>query len=581
MFGDSPTNGLEDKAWVVDDEPHGRFSLYTRGNVGEVYPDVVSPLTWSVLGCEAERGWRAAFARLGVLREDDFGDSAMGILGVFGGYCYLNAAYIRVFAVRTPGLSPTDMDREFFGESSAPPYRSQPGDSSAVASMRVGWRLLATLSATALPGLEEDKHAVAAWLDGLPSPASCCEDALMRALAGFRPLFRRLFFSLMLTTFQASVGPGLLDRLCAEKLSDPTVTNKLLTGIGSVESAAPAYAMWQLGRLAQATPAVAATFESGLDDLHRRLVATPAAADFNRQFGVFLERFGFRGPNEWEGASPTWASMPALALAAIDRMRVAPSEYAPQGRHERLQRERQQTTIAVRARLRGASRFQFDRALRAAHLYSQGRERAKTTIVRAIDGLRVVVAELGRRARDRGGPDDPPDVWLLTYHELGDYLADPDAFRTMLEERRVKRDRLGALVPPFTFQGRQPAPQTWPRRDAQVSPAAPGMTLPGMPGCPGLARGRTRVVLDPGDPGDLGPGEVLIAPLAAPAWTPLFACAEAVVVDVGARLSHATIVARELGPPTVVSVSAATRKIPDGTMVEVDGDRGVVRILGL
>jgi len=87
------------------------------------------------------------------------------------------------------------------------------------------------------------------------------------------------------------------------------------------------------------------------------------------------------------------------------------------------------------------------------------------------------------------------------------------------------------------------------------------------------------VVVDPLDPRGLAPGDVLVAPITDPSWTPLFVPAEAVVVDVGAEMSHAIIVARELGIPAVVSVTGATRSIPDGALLEVDGDTGVVKVL--
>ena len=114
---------------------------------------------------------------------------------------------------------------------------------------------------------------------------------------------------------------------------------------------------------------------------------------------------------------------------------------------------------------------------------------------------------------------------------------------------------------------------------APIELAKVGGSLTGIAGCPGVARGRARVVLDPLDPRGLGPGDVLVAPITDPSWTPLFVAAEAVVVDVGAEMSHAIIVARELGIPAVVSVTGATRSIPDGAMLEVDGDNGVVKVL--
>ncbi len=87
-------------------------------------------------------------------------------------------------------------------------------------------------------------------------------------------------------------------------------------------------------------------------------------------------------------------------------------------------------------------------------------------------------------------------------------------------------------------------------------------------------------MLDSNDPSALQPGDVLIAPITDPSWTPLFVPAAGVVVDVGAALSHAIIVSRELGIPCVISATGATRRIPDGARVRVDGNTGLVTVLG-
>ena len=128
-----------------------------------------------------------------------------------------------------------------------------------------------------------------------------------------------------------------------------------------------------------------------------------------------------------------------------------------------------------------------------------------------------------------------------------------------------------------------PPPNTaWARKGANRAPVgAVGDVLAGLAGCPGVARGRARVVLDPSDPGALEPGDILVAPMTDPAWTPLFVPAGGVVVNVGAPLSHAIIVSRELGIPCVVSVNEATERIPDGAVIEVDGNNGTVTILEL
>ena len=87
-----------------------------------------------------------------------------------------------------------------------------------------------------------------------------------------------------------------------------------------------------------------------------------------------------------------------------------------------------------------------------------------------------------------------------------------------------------------------PPVDTWAPRDTSLTPVAAGTVLTGIAGCPGVAKGRAHVVLDPSDPRQLGAGDVLVAPITDPSWTPLFLAAEAVVVDVGATMSHAVIV---------------------------------------
>ena len=138
-------------------------------------------------------------------------------------------------------------------------------------------------------------------------------------------------------------------------------------------------------------------------------------------------------------------------------------------------------------------------------------------------------------------------------------------------------------MPPFVFEGTLPDPTTWPLRDEvdALEPLPVGAEMVGLAGCAGVAEGRARVITDPSDPGDLGPGDVLVAPLTDPAWTPLFVPVEAVVVDVGGQMSHAVIVSRELGRPCVVAATDASRRIPDGARIRVDGTSGTVTILEL
>jgi len=98
----------------------------------------------------------------------------------------------------------------------------------------------------------------------------------------------------------------------------------------------------------------------------------------------------------------------------------------------------------------------------------------------------------------------------------------------------------------------------------------------GVPASPGRGTGPVRVIRGAEEFDHLQPGEILVAPLTAPAWTPLFTRAAAVVTDVGSAASHASIIAREYGIPAVVGCGDATARLRTGMRVTVDGTAGNV-----
>ena len=170
---------------------------------------------------------------------------------------------------------------------------------------------------------------------------------------------------------------------------------------------------------------------------------------------------------------------------------------------------------------------------------------------------------------------------MLTDDELESYVTDPGAMRTTLEDRFEMYEELKTLEPPFFIKDGYVPPLSEYKKlgSTAVEQAASGDILTGVAGSPGTVRGTARVILDPTDPYALEPGDILIAPLTDPSWTPLFLTAGAVVVDVGGQRSHAVIVSRELGLPCVISVTDGTKRIVDGSEIEVNGSTGEVQIL--
>lgn len=112
---------------------------------------------------------------------------------------------------------------------------------------------------------------------------------------------------------------------------------------------------------------------------------------------------------------------------------------------------------------------------------------------------------------------------------------------------------------------------------ARSGPAA-GNLIKGIGASPGRVTGAARVIRGPDEFGQMKPGDILVAKITTPAWTPLFALASGVVTDVGGPLSHSSIVAREYGVPAVLGTGEATRRIRSGQRVTVDGSSGIVKM---
>lgn len=572
-------------SWITDTPLSDRFPFYTRANAGEVLPHPVSPLAWTLTWDGASlAGWRDAQINVGTCEPAELPEDQMIVVGCFGGHLYINASLARLFGHRAPGMSAEMIDFVYFGtHPDVPPFQPTADDENPAATARLGEWMTEVMMATDLPELLDERIFAEEVRLSRPELTELSDVELVARAREFRPALQALFERHLTVTAGASIGPGVVQAV-SDALGDPGLAMRALAGIGDVDSAAPSWAMWALSRLIRESSTLQALFDGGIEDLEDRLYVSehPDARAFGWAIDDFLVRYGSRGPNEWDIRSDTWETKPSLVLAAIDRMRFADDADSPEARHVARVADREAVSAQMRSAISAdpATLAQFSAAEQSAKVYLAGRERAKTNIIKVLHEVRMVVWELGERAVALEVCTSPSDITMLLDSELDAFLADPKSFTTVISDRLAAMSELAQLDPPFIINGEVPPLRHWPRKNSVPMEAAEtGIVLRGVAGCPGIARGRACVVLDPSDPLVLEPGDILVAPLTDPAWTPLFVPAAAVVVDVGAQVSHAVIVSRELGLPCVVSVKDATKRIPNGAMIEVDGTNGTVTIL--
>ena len=514
--------------------------LWSNGNAAEIQPEVMTPLTWSVTRTWGE-GYGAWWSRYPAS-------------GCIGGRDYFNISIQVAPFARLPGGLKTAMRYvgDWWGRIPsgvtvplAPFSRRQVFFSVVPMVFRSGWRM--TRYRKQIPGFVEKTPA---WCRDMRGRIRQIDDsAALVALwrDEIKPYF--LFGTAMASAANTSAQVGFQARLA--KLAGDNDANALLSNLGGKD------------HLASLGPVVG--------------LARVARGELSRE--AYLEQFGHRGPYEFELARPQPIDDPGW----LDRQ-LANFASHPFDVDGMLDRQRASFDAAVERLCTGHPRQAKSTQRRLAEIsrLSAQREAARSEVTRVMGVIRAFAL----RAGEMTGLGD--DVFHLRIEELLSALQGDTSTSRFLPARKETYACYCALPPyPPVISGRFD-PFAWaadPNRrsdvfDAHVSlPAPTSGAITGFAGAAGVVEGLVRRIDHVEDGHLLQAGEILLTTTTNVGWTPLFPRAAAIITDVGAPLSHAAIVARELGIPAVVGCNDATMRLRTGDRVRVNGGQGRVEIL--
>ncbi len=516
--------------------------LWSAGNLGEALPDVMTPATWSFIQLFMTRTFSPP--------------SVPGYRGYgrVGGRFYMN---VSVSASLSAAIG---MPVRRFATVSQPVLGKLP-DAAEIprVPMPRGRIIRLTIPKTVrlVRRARRNTRLLPAFVADAPARADALRDAIARAgdgaaLAGLwasdvSPFFVAASDMLAASSTGGAALLGVPGRLAARVGSSDAIL--LLSGQVGGE-----------GVLASLGPAVG--------------LARLARGEIDRD--TFARAYGHRGPHEAEVYFPRPAEDPGW----VDRQ-LATLAGAAHDAEELLARQ-EAARAAVWARLEGSPR----RARKVRALVSRWaqaartREAARSELIRAFWVLRAWVL----RAGELTGRGD--DVFFLGWPEILTVLrGDPSPLGEVPGRRAAYQAYRALPAYPALIRGRFD-PFRWaadPDRrgdfyDERTAPA-PQEEITGFPGAAGVVEGTARLIRAPEDADRLGAGEILVTTSTNIGWTLFFPRAAAVVTDVGAPLSHAAIVARELGIPAVVGCGNATMRLRSGDRIRVDGGRGTVQLL--
>jgi phosphoenolpyruvate synthase/pyruvate phosphate dikinase len=390
----------------------------------------------------------------------------------------------------------------------------------------------------------------------------------------------QMYYRMTLPQASAMVARNLLERLCQRwlgEIGDVAPLDKSLPGNVTTEMA---LAIGDLADLARDKPALLGLLQSPPEpfSLHT-LDSVPGGAAFRDALGAFLDRYGIRGPGEVDLTRVRWADQPTQLFAGI----LANTRTGGAGEHRQrflaAERETEKATGRILGRIRttrlGRPKAAVMSRLITVYRTLMGlREHQKFLSVSLFDIYRRAIRAEADSLTDAGVLASTADADYLTLHELRQILdgQPPADLAEVIRARMVEHEAYQALTPPrlSTSDGEV-------LTGARAEPGKEGVLI----GCPvsaGVADGRARVVLRSQD-AELHDGDILVARFTDPAWTPLFSAVRGIVLEIGGVMTHGAVIARELGIPAVVGINDATRLIPDGQHIRVDGSQGVVELI--
>ena len=583
-------------------DPDGVRTIWDNSNIVESYSGITTPLTFS-FALHAYDGVYREFCRLlgvtgGRIAANDLTFRRM--LGLVRGRVYYNLLnWYRVIAL-LPGYR---FNRRFM-EQMMGVRESLPDEITAAASgaslperlldlLRLGRTVAGmVVNHVRLPGMTarfEER------LDRALAPRDQPLEAMRldQLAAGYRALESNLLTrwdAPLINDFFAMVFFGVLGRLtgrwcCGEENQQGSLHNDLVCGQGGMISAEPAKRIVEMATVAARHP-----------ELTEVLCQEAAAAaeqalrrqeELARLYDDYLATFGDRCLEELKLESTTLLDDPEPLLRSIGHAasRLARGQTFDSG-HQAAVRQAAEERVRRALARRPLRRAVFAWVLRNARRRVRDRENLRFERTRIFGRARRIFLEVGRRLFAEGVLDDPRDVFYLEREEILAYVegASPcDDLRGLASVRRRAFERYAELEDPanrFETFGAPYIANSCAGSDpglGEQGEAGEEDVLRGLGCCPGVVRGRARVIRDPRG-AELQQGEILVAERTDPGWIMLFPAAAGILVERGSLLSHSAIVAREMGIPAIVSIAGLTARIKSGCWIEMDGARGRVSL---
>lgn len=306
--------------------------------------------------------------------------------------------------------------------------------------------------------------------------------------------------------------------------------------------------------------------------------------EFLESWVAFMKKFGYDGQDQLFMSCPRYQDSPELLLSKMRMNALGDNKDPLQIQKEQVEKRRM---AQMKQEQDAANLNKFFHPFALSKIKKRNeilehvmwiRNSPKLRLAQIVGIIRADLLRTQDKLLEQGRLEEEGDIFHLNIEEVDKAMSEDPQLDLMkiIHPRKVVYDRaIKSKMCPLFVDSRCRILQPDPPSYKEGEEPEPG-TFIGCAVAPGVATGRVRIIHHPNEPIEVG--DVLCATVTGPAWTPLFACASAIVLQIGGVLQHGALCAREYGKPAVSNIDIHT-VLKDGMNVSVDGNTGVVKIL--
>jgi len=534
--------------------------VWTLGNIGEMMPGVVTPLTYSVSAEAIDYGMTMLADKCGAFS-----------LKNRTGKRYIQMFYNRLFVNMTNMMDyPKNIwlntsDDVHFALSGKvfPGITALPEASFPLRVINFGKQIISTSRA------QQHLDHLKKLESGFSIELSGTLEEIHYNLENARHLLGIGFGHHLMTSAQSGALYSAFMRIMTDDKRRPTaddhhIATILLLNIPEIESADAVKSLERFASLIRSDKTFARRFITSTPTEALKSLQQDAPPEIMQQFKTFIARHGHRCVRESELREKTWEENPQQLIHTLQtQVRIGAVKHVRHDFYKETDAALNHLTLIKRTILRTL--------VSTARKAVARREISKALSIKMVDMVRKGYHALSQKMLEEKLLDDLDQIYFLTHNEIGQLIVDHSpAWRLKANKRREILPELDNLkFEEVSFGIPEPL-------DHEDKIEILEGQLRGTPVSSGIVQGKVRIVHTLSDADDLEEGEIMVASFTDVGWTPYFSIIAGLVTEIGSPLSHGAVVAREYGIPAVVGAKGAKQFLKTGDLIVLNGDKGII-----